>query len=203
MGLLEIALNTISQNISSFEVYSAIAIFMFLNTVIFTPPSEIMGIVIGIIALSGKVNIFLAIGIASIANLIGMVPLYYIGRYRSNHTKVKWKKGIFKSLAIQAEKIEAAYEEQGKHVVLILRNVPFIRALCSYPAGKIRMPFGTFLKYSFVGTVIWLTIWISLGYFLGKIALLYHWQISLGIGIIAFIVLKLLFRKLDISKVEN
>jgi membrane protein DedA with SNARE-associated domain len=54
--------------------------------------------------------------------------------------------------------------------VLFGRMIPGVRTIINIPAGLARMPFISFLVYTFIGSYIWCTLLISIGYFLG-----YEW----------------------------
>ena len=56
----------------------------------------------------------------------------------------------------------------GHAAVLISRLIPTVRSLISVPAGLARMPIGRFVVYTGVGSALWSTFLIGLGWFLGE-----------------------------------
>ena len=66
------------------------------------------------------------------------------------------------------ERAERWFDRRAVVAVLIGRCVPLIRSLVSIPAGFRRMPLGTFLLYTVIGSLIWNTGLIGAGYILGE-----------------------------------
>lgn len=170
-----------SMNSDLITVYVLIAVLMFLNIVILTPPSELIGIAIGIAVYLTDLNWFLAILIATVANFLGTLVWYYVGYFRFG------KKGKNKLMS----KIEEAYLLEGRFLVFLLRFVPLIRAFCSYPAGKIRMKMWDFALYSIPGLMLWMIIWSVLGMVLGQLAVKYHILVSVAMGITVYLIIKI------------
>ncbi len=196
----EIVETITSMNSNLLMVYLLIAGLMFLNMAILTPPSEFIGIAIGIAVYLTDLNWILAIIIATIFNFLGTLTWYYAGILRSGKKfKFKPRKGLLgKGIALMSkiERVEETYLSHGKFLILVLRLVPFIRALCSYPAGKIRMKFRDFAKYSIPGLCIWMVIWSTLGMFMGQLAMKYHLYVSVAMGICAYIIIKISLARL-------
>jgi membrane protein DedA with SNARE-associated domain len=63
--------------------------------------------------------------------------------------------------------VEEQFRRRGPSLVLFGRLVPGIRILIAVPAGLARMPFFQFLIFSFIGSYIWCTTIIGLGYTIG------------------------------------
>jgi len=68
------------------------------------------------------------------------------------------------------EKAERWFERRGELAVLFTRMMPGIRTFISLPAGIVKMPFGKFVLYSFMGIVPWVAALTSLGFAAGKAA---------------------------------
>ena len=62
---------------------------------------------------------------------------------------------------------EKQFQRWGVGLVLVGRVLPGIRTLISIPAGLARMPFVTFFTATFIGTYVWCTLLIGVGYVLG------------------------------------
>jgi membrane protein DedA with SNARE-associated domain len=179
---------------SSSEIYLLIALLMFLNAVILTPPSELIGIGIGLAFFLGGLNYPLMILIATSSNFLGTLFWYYAGLIHSNSKKSrlempKWKRRL--------RKIEKLYQHNADFLVFSLRFVPFFRALCSYPAGKVRMKLLNFALCSLPGLFLWMILWSLLGIFLGQLIIKYHLLISLLFGLIAYFAIKFYFKQLS------
>lgn len=182
-----------SMDFGLFEIYLLIGVLMFLNTLILTPPSEFIGIGIGIAVYLTDLNWGLAVLIAALANFFGTMAWYYAGVYNSSRPRknTKNRRWVFRKLSEFMDKVEEAYLSKGKFLVFLLRFVPLIRALCSYPAGKIRMKVRDFALYSIPGLVLWMVIWSLLGVILGQVAVKYHVLVSVGMGFAVYFILKI------------
>src|SRR5699024_9256632 len=73
-------------------------------------------------------------------------------------------------LRVKKEDLHSAtnwFDKYGYWTVLFCRLIPIVRSLISIPAGMSRMKFSLFLLFTMIGTVIWNTILVSIGSFLG------------------------------------
>ncbi|MGO1770687.1 MAG: DedA family protein, partial [Microbacterium sp.] len=61
----------------------------------------------------------------------------------------------------------AWFERHGSAAVFFGRFLPIFRSLISIPAGVVRMPIWRFLLFTGAGSLIWNTVFVMLGWFLG------------------------------------
>ena len=87
------------------------------------------------------------------------------------------------------------FKEKGYKAVLYCRFVPIVRSLVSIPAGINKMNMLIFLLYTSIGTIIWNTVLVSAGVFLGD-----NWSYFAGVisryskVVLVFIILVILVR---------
>lgn len=62
---------------------------------------------------------------------------------------------------------EKQFQRWGAGLVLVGRVLPGVRTIINIPAGLARMPFITFFTATFIGTYIWCTLLVGVGYVLG------------------------------------
>jgi membrane protein DedA with SNARE-associated domain len=62
---------------------------------------------------------------------------------------------------------EGWFIRYGSWTVLFCRLIPVVRSLISIPAGMAKMDLTAFILYSTMGTLVWNTLLVSLGAFLG------------------------------------
>lgn len=62
---------------------------------------------------------------------------------------------------------EEQFHRWGPGLVLFGRVLPGVRTLITIPAGLARMPFLQYFTYTFVGSYVWCTLLIGLGYAVG------------------------------------
>lgn len=139
------------------EQFGYIGIFMLIAIEnLFPPiPSEVILTFGGFLTTYSKINPIGVIISATIGSLIGAIILYYFGTF----IKVKAK-----NLA----KTNSWFTKYGNISVLVGRFVPIIRSLISIPAGINKMPFGIFIIYTTIGSLIWNIALVYAGVILGK-----------------------------------
>ncbi len=64
---------------------------------------------------------------------------------------------------------EDFYIKRGLWAVSMARFFPIIRTFAPFVAGLTRMPYKAFLKMSIVGSIAWVSIFVSAGYLFGQI----------------------------------
>ncbi len=147
--------------------YVGVALLMFAENVFPPIPSELIMPLAGFNAAKGSMNLVGAIAAGSLGSLAGAVLWYAIGRKigadrlrRLAHSQGRW-------LTIAPDDIDRAtgwFERHGGMAVFLGRLVPTVRTFISVPAAVAEMPFGRFLAYSAIGTVIWTSALTLAGY---------------------------------------
>jgi membrane protein DedA with SNARE-associated domain len=145
---------------------------MFLESLSLPIPSELFLPLAGYFAYEGKINLFAAIGVSSIAGLCGSLAAYYLalllGRPLIYAIVRKFGTG---SEAL--EKSEAWLNGRGSAAVLVSRFVPGFRSSISFPAGALRMNLLKFSIMTLLGSFGWSAFLIYIGYSAGPL-----WQSS-------------------------
>lgn len=130
-------------------------------------PGDALIFAIGMIAARGELNIFIIIPLLIFAALLGDNVNYYVGKkfgsYILNSEKTFF---IRKSHILRAQKF---FEKNGKNSIIIARFIPVVRTIVPFLSGATYVPYKTFLKFSFIGAVLWVALISLLGYFLGQI----------------------------------
>lgn len=169
-------------------------------------PSEIILPVIGILAAKGEITYFGALVFSVIGGLIGSLVCYFVGYYGGGVLieKIKIKFAKTKS---SIETINKWFESHGKLAVLFTRLLPLTRTYISIIAGATKLNKAAFILFSIMGIIIWNSILVSLGYFVGNnwsyIQLIMK-QYSIFASVIIFIVIILLaYKKIRIRKLSN
>jgi membrane protein DedA with SNARE-associated domain len=62
---------------------------------------------------------------------------------------------------------EKSFQRWGPELVLLGRMLPGLRTLITIPAGLARMPFLQYVGFTFIGSYLWCTLLIGLGYAFG------------------------------------
>ena len=159
--------------ITLMEQYGYPGIFLLIAVEnIFPPiPSEIILPFGGFLTTYTKLTVPGVIFFATLGSLAGALVLYGVGRILNEERLRKLVSGpVGRILCLKAEDVEKAdrwFLMKGKKTVFFCRCIPIVRSLISIPAGMSQMPMGIFLIYTIVGTIIWNTLLVSLGAFLG------------------------------------
>ena len=147
--------------------YLGIAFLMFLDNIFPPIPSEIIMPSAGYTAAKGELTLIGVIIAGSIGSLLAAALLYWIGRKIPQHHLFTLVERYGKYLRISVADLEKSlvwFEKYGHRIVFFGRMIPAVRSLISIPAGMSKMPFGKFMTYSGLGTIIWTTFLAFLGY---------------------------------------
>ena len=162
--------------ISIMNKYGYIGI-LFLITLenIFPPiPSEVILTLGGFMTSKDGVtmSLFGVIMYSTFGSMLGAIILYYVGFIFNKDRLLKIVRSkVGRVLCLKESDIiksDNSFNNNGDLTVLYSRFVPILRSLISIPAGVNRMKFSIFLIYTFIGSLIWNTVLVSLGKLVGE-----------------------------------
>jgi membrane protein DedA with SNARE-associated domain len=140
---------------------------------VFPPmPSELVLPLAGFAASQGTMSLFMALFWTTLGSVAGAAITYWLGawlgrdRVRSLIIRVPLVK------AADFDRTEKWFRRHGRKAVFFGRMVPVFRSLISLPAGVERMPLWQFLSLTLLGSLIWNSVFVVAGYFLGA-----NWQL--------------------------
>ncbi|MFF0059078.1 DedA family protein [Streptomyces microflavus] len=148
-------------------------------------PSEIILPLTGFAASQGVLSLASALFWTTLGSVVGAVALYTIGavfgRERMHHL---WAK-LPLVKASDLVRTEEWFARHGTKAVLLGRMVPVFRSLISVPAGVERMPLPLFIGLTTAGSLVWNTLLVMAGYWLGD-----RWDVvGTYVGLVSKIVL--------------
>ncbi len=149
--------------------YAGIFLLMVLETVFPPIPSELVLPLAGFAAARGDLNIILVIIVTTLGGLVGCIPWYLVGRLYGISRLKKISDRFGRWITLTPEDIDDAqawFNRHGHLAVFFGRLMPTVRSLISVPAGIARMPFWTFMFYSFLGSATWNILLLFSGYVL-------------------------------------
>ena len=146
--------------------YLLVGVFAFAETGAFVGlvvPGETTMLLGGAVAGQGVINVYILIGIAWFAAWLGDTTSFLIGRRLGRDFVLRHgpRFGIGRD---RFEGVEAYFRRHGGKTIFIGRFVGLVRALAPFIAGSSGMPYRGFLPYSVLGTGIWSSIHIVIGY---------------------------------------
>jgi membrane-associated protein len=162
---------------------------------IFLPGSSLLFIG-GILASQAKISLVeLVIG-STLAVFLGYQLGYWFGLKFGHWLSNKKDTWYFKQAYLQ--KAHLFYSKYGFLAILLGRFVPIARTFVPIIAGIAQMPQKPFIISNWIGSIIWVNVFIILGYFLGhRYSYLTHYigPILVGITVMTLISLMILWFK--------
>lgn len=164
---------------------------------VFPPiPSELIMPLAGFNAAQGQISIVLVVLAGTLGSVLGALGWYYVGRWLGLDRVRALAARHGRWLVLSPREIDRAHEwfrRHGAKAVFLSRLIPGLRTLISVPAGITGMPLASFLAWTSLGTVLWMTLLAGAGYLLqteyDRVA---QWvnpasSVLLGLGAVAYI----------------
>ncbi|MFD3334024.1 DedA family protein [Streptomyces sp. NPDC058700] len=150
-------------------------------------PSEVILPLTGFAAGQGVLSLASALFWTTLGSVVGAVALYWIGVLfgRERMHRIWGRLPLVK--ASDLVRTEEWFAEHGTKAVFLGRMVPVFRSLISVPAGVQRMPMPLFLMLTALGSLIWNSVLIMAGYWLGD-----RWDVvGTYVGVLSKVILVL------------
>ena len=167
--------------------YPGIMFLMFLESTMMPIPSEIIMPFAGWLVAQGKLSFWLAAVLSGVGSLLGSIFSYYIGYYGGIPLIKKWGHYVL----LDEDRLKWTqdwFKKKGEITIFISRFIPVVRHLISLPAGIGKMNKLKFCVYTFIGALIWNTILLLAGFYLGANYILIH-QYSRIIDVIVLVLI--------------
>ncbi|MEV8588387.1 DedA family protein [Streptomyces sp. NPDC051180] len=150
-------------------------------------PSEVILPLTGFAAGQGVLSLTSALLWTTLGSVVGAVALYWIGAlFGRRRMHALWARLPLVRVA-DLERTERWFARHGTKAVFLGRMVPIFRSLISVPAGVERMPMPVFLMLTTLGSLVWNSVLVLAGYWLGD-----GWDVVEGyVGVLSKAVLVL------------
>lgn len=131
-------------------------------------PSEIILPLAGFAASQGTFGLVEVIAWTTLGSIVGALALYGIGAWLGAERlrKVAAKMPLID--VADVDKADVWFAKHGGKTVFLGRMIPIFRSLISIPAGVQRMNLWKFTALTAAGSVIWNTIFVLAGFYLGE-----------------------------------
>ncbi|MGK5440920.1 DedA family protein [Micromonospora sp. URMC 105] len=145
-----------------------VALLVALESIIPPIPSEVVLAMAGYLASEGRFHLVVIVLAATAGSLLGALVLYWLGAALGEERLKRWLDHLPLVDRDDLEKADRWFERYGRWAVLIGRVVPVVRSLVSVPAGANRMPLGEFVLLTTLGSGVWNSLIVGLGFALGS-----------------------------------
>ena len=153
--------------------YIGVLIMMTLESTFVPLPSELVMPQAGYLAASGKMNIWIAILMATIGSVLGALINYGLAYWLGRPFFMKYGKYLL-CPPHKFAKMETFFLSHGEVGTFTGRLILGVRHFISFPAGLARMNLMRFCLYTGVGAGLWSAILAWIGYVAGKNQALLH-----------------------------
>ena len=150
--------------------YLLVAVFAFAETGAFVGllvPGETVMILGGAVAGQGAINLYLVIAIAWLMAFLGDSTSFFVGR-RLGRDFLRRHGPRFGVGHERLDQIDDYFSRHGGKTIFIGRFVGFVRAFAPFVAGSSGMPYRGFVPYSILGTGLWVSSAIVIGYLFSR-----------------------------------
>lgn len=133
-------------------------------------PEETLMVMSGILMSKGKLNIPLTIFFCYAGTIAGITTSYFFGRTAGHYLINKYGRWVGITHA-RLEKAHVWFSKLGKWLLVVGYFIPGIRHFTGFSAGTTTMRYSQFALFAYSGAVMWVSVFLSLGYFLGNYCL--------------------------------
>ena len=130
-------------------------------------PGEILVLAASFFSAQSGFNIVYVFLAAALGNIIGNNLSYFFGKSGGRALLERYGHNFF----ISSKTIKAAehyFDKHGAKTVFFGRFVPVVKAFSNALAGAAKMTYGKFFVYSTAAVIIWVGIFVALGFLFGE-----------------------------------
>jgi membrane protein DedA with SNARE-associated domain len=146
---------------------AAVFLFGFLEACCVPIPSEITFGFAGVLAGEGRLNIIAVIAVGTVAELLGSLVSYSIGRVGGRPLVHRFGRYLLITRS-DMDRAERFFVGRGLWAVPLGRALPVVRTFVSIVSGFIEMPAVLFGVLSLIGTAVWVSVISLIGYGVGN-----------------------------------
>jgi len=160
----------LNQIVTTYGVWTHLILFaiVFAETgLVVTPflPGDSLLFAAGALAAIGSLDLWLLVVLLIGAAVLGDTVNYWVGAWigpRAFSGNVRFLRKDY------LERTRAFYEKHGGKTIILARFVPIIRTFAPFVAGVGAMSYPRFIVYNIIGAVLWVGLFVPLGYYFGN-----------------------------------
>jgi membrane-associated protein len=151
-------------------LYLVLAVIVFCETGLvvtpFLPGDSLLFAVGALCAIEGSpISLWVMLPLLCFAAIAGDAVNYWIGNYLGPRVfRSETSRWFNKNHLLRAQ---AFYDRYGSKAIVLARFIPIVRTFAPFVAGIGRMNFLRFWFYNIVGGVVWVTLFLVAGYWMG------------------------------------
>ena len=145
-------------------------------------PGESLVFTIGALSAINVLRIWITYPLLFIAAFLGNCLNYWIGKKIGPQVFEQKKSKLFNKASLA--KTENFYKKHGGKTIIIARFLPVIKTFAPLIAGIGHMHYKTFIIYNLIGSFIWVTFYLLLGYLFGGVEIIKNNFAKIFIGIV-------------------
>jgi len=130
-------------------------------------PGETLLIAGALLATQGHFNIYLLVAVAWVGAVMGDNLGYLIGSLGGRRLVLRFGRYLFITPK-RLQYAESFFQRRGPIIVVIARFIEILRQLNGIIAGTTKMAWWRFFLYNSLGAALWVGLWSTLFYQLGK-----------------------------------
>lgn len=187
--------------------YLALFVLLALGFVGIPLPEQTLLTFTGFLVSEGGLNYFIAVLATTLGTFAGVSLSFFVGHYLGIPFLEKYGY-LVKLSKPRLKKLEGWFAKYGKFTVSIGFFIPGLRHFTAYFAGIGKWKFSTFTLYALPGAFVWITTFITFGYFVGE-----NWQeylkrldeqfwILLVSGLLVFLTVWLYRKYANVTKIK-
>jgi len=160
----------LNRIVTDYGVWTHLILFaiVFAETgLVVTPflPGDSLLFAAGALAAIGSLDLWLLVVLLIGAAILGDTVNYWVGAWigpRAFSGNMRFLRKDY------LERTHAFYEKHGGKTIILARFVPIIRTFAPFVAGVGAMSYPRFITYNIVGAVLWVGLFVPMGYFFGN-----------------------------------
>jgi membrane-associated protein len=160
----------LNQIVTTYGVWTHLILFaiVFAETgLVVTPflPGDSLLFAAGALAALGSLDLWLLVVLLIGAAILGDSVNYWVGAWigpRAFSGNVRFLRTDY------LERTRSFYEKHGGKTIILARFVPIIRTFAPFVAGVGAMSYPRFIVYNIIGAVLWVGLFVPLGYYFGN-----------------------------------
>ncbi|MDP1879697.1 MAG: DedA family protein [Parachlamydiaceae bacterium] len=172
--------------------YGSIVIFVLLalGIVALPVPEETLMVIAGILMRKGHLYIHETIAAAYLGSICGITMSYLIGSTAGYYVIHKYGKPLGLTEE-RLQKVHDWFEKFGKWTLFIGYFIPGVRHFTGFSAGMTKLTYKDFALFAYTGAAMWVTTFLSIGYYFGHISFETMENFEFGIEGLSIIILVL------------